>query len=462
MAMQLYNTLTRKKDVLQPIRPDTVGIYSCGPTVYWFAHIGNMRAYIFADVLRRVLQHRGYTVHHIVNITDVGHLTDDADDGEDKMIAAMRREGKSAADIARFYEQAFHRDSALLNILPAERYPRATEHIAEQIAFIERMVATGVTYQTSDGVYVDVSQVPQYGRLSGQALEEKLAGARVAQGEKRHAFDFALWKFSPTDATREMEWPSPWGRGFPGWHIECSAMAKKYLGIPFDIHTGGVDHIAVHHENEIAQAQVAEQALEANVWLHSEFLTVDGQKMSKSLGNIYTISDLQEKQFNPLSYRYFVLGAHYRTLLNFTFEGLTAAENALRKLRAIARESSAGVTPAAAYVDRFFASLEDDVRTPDALAVLWEMVNDESISSAERGATLIVFDHILGLGLESLVGVPEVIPDDIRRLIEDRETARRQKDWAASDRLRDQLLGLGWAVEDTATGPRATRRSSGR
>ena len=322
MAIYLYNTLTRNRDLFESIQEGKVHMYSCGPTVYWFAHVGNLRTYIFSDILHRLFLYHGFDVVFVMNITDVGHLTDDADAGEDKMLLAMRREGKTAYEIAQFYTNSFFEDLGRLHILPASIYPRATDHIKEQVEMIRSLEQNGFTYRTSDGIYFDTSRLTSYGMLSRQRAEEKQTGIRVNIGEKRSGTDFALWKFSPTDKQREMEWDSPWGKGFPGWHIECSAMSKKYLGIPFDIHTGGVDHIAVHHENEIAQTQGAQGCLEARFWMHADFLQVDGGKMSKSLGNLYTLDDLEKKGIHPLAYRYFVLQAHYRSKLNFTFEGL--------------------------------------------------------------------------------------------------------------------------------------------
>lgn len=359
------NTLTRQKEEFKPINLGKVGIYTCGPTVYWFAHIGNWRAYVFADLLRRALEHGGFEVRHIINITDVGHLVGDGDEGEDKMLLAMRREGKTAFDIARFYEAAFLADSGKLNILTASVYPRATEHIAEQIELVKKLEERELTYKTSDGIYFNTAALPEYGRLSGQSAEEKQAGARVEIGEKKNKTDFALWKFSPTGSKREMEWNSPWGVGFPGWHLECSAMSKKYLGVPFDIHTGGEDHIAVHHENEIAQTMGADGVFEANFWLHNAYLLVDGGKMSKSLGNIYTLNQLAEKGIEPMALRLFFLGAHYRTKLNFTFEAVQGAQKALERLRTWVGEGSEN-TDVREYRRRFFEAIDDDLNSPQA------------------------------------------------------------------------------------------------
>ncbi|MFH1142330.1 MAG: cysteine--tRNA ligase, partial [Candidatus Uhrbacteria bacterium] len=338
MEIKLYNTLTRKKEVFKPIHQGKAGIYTCGPTVYWFAHIGNMMAYVVADILHRTLEYNGLKVKQVMNITDVGHLTGDEDEGEDKMIIAMRREGKSAYDIAGFYTTKFFQDIESLNVLPAAEYPRATDHIPDQIGLVKKLEEKGFTYRTDDGIYFDTSKLPDYGKLSRQSAKDKKAGVRVDLGQKKNPTDFALWKFSPKDEQREMEWDSPWGVGFPGWHLECSAMSVKYLGIPFDIHTGGIDHIAVHHENEIAQSSGAFDKLQANWWVHSEFLVIDENKMSKSLGNFCLLDDFKKKGFEPLAFRYFILGAHYRSQHNFTWKSLEAAQNGLNNLRDAVRD----------------------------------------------------------------------------------------------------------------------------
>ncbi len=459
--MLLYNTLSRSKQEFTPIAPGRVGVYSCGPTVYWFAHIGNMRAFLFADVLCRALRFNGYTVEQVMNITDVGHLTDDASEGEDKMIVAMKREGKTAYEIAEFYAQAFFHDLATLNIVPAQKYPRATEHIAEQIEMIEQLEKNGFTYQTSDGIYFDTLKLSDYGRLSGQKSEDKQAGSRVEMGEKKNATDFALWKFSPSTSSgkkREMEWESPWGVGFPGWHIECSAMSKKYLGVPFDIHTGGIDHIAVHHENEIAQTEGAEGKLEANYWMHNEFITVDGGKMSKSIGNVYTISDLVEKGFDPLAFRYLCLQAHYRTKLNFTFESLEGAQNALNRLRDLIREWEPPKTGCESFEQKFTKAIEDDLNTPEALAVLWQLV-DSDCPTSEKAALLLKFDQVFGLQLEPYIGKLVDVPSDIQVLVDERIQARLEKDWKKSDQIRDELLQKGYILEDIPGGTRVKKVS---
>jgi cysteinyl-tRNA synthetase len=451
MSIKLYNTLTRKKEDFEPIHKGKVGIYACGPTVYWFAHIGNLRSFVFADVLRRTLLHSGLDVKFVMNITDVGHLTDDASDGEDKMIVAMKREGKTAYEIAEFYTQAFMSDSERLNILPADEYPRATGHIQEQIDMVASLEKNGYTYQTSDGIYFDTSKLKGYGRLSGQSAEEKKAGARVDMGEKKSPTDFALWKFSPENAKRDMEWESPWGKGFPGWHIECSAMSVKYLDAPFDIHTGGIDHISVHHENELAQTQGALDKLQANVWMHGDFLTVDGGKMGKSLGNLYTVDQLIEKGYDPIDFRYFLLGAHYRTQLNFTFEALTAAQNALSRLRETVRGWDDPEGGIGEFEERFNAALADDLNTPQALAVMWEVVDSDHPTSA-KAQTLLHFDEVLGLGLKRYISIQLEVPENVQVLVSEREQARNDKDWDLSDELRGKIAELGYVVEDTDNG----------
>jgi cysteinyl-tRNA synthetase len=453
----LYNTLTRQKEEFQPIHEGKVGIYACGPTVYWYAHIGNMRSFLFADILRRSLELNGLEVKLIMNITDVGHLTSDADEGQDKKIVAMQREGKTAHEIAEFYTDAFMQDLERLNIKSANVYPKATAHIQQQIDMVKRLEENGFTYKTSDGIYFDTSKLENYGRLSGQKAEEKQAGARVDMGEKRNATDFALWKFSPAESTREMEWESPWGVGFPGWHLECSAMSAEYLESPFDIHTGGIDHIAVHHENELAQTEGADGVLQANVWMHGEFITVDGGKMSKSLGNLFVVDDLIQKGYSPIDYRYFVLGAHYRSMLNFTFEAMDAAKNALRKLQELARTWETGGTILDEYADQFLEAVNDDLNTARALAAMWEMA-DSDASVADKGTTLLWMDRVLGLGLDAYVGQKLEVSDEVQQLVDEREQARAKKDWAESDRLREVIAERGYLVEDAPEGPNIKRK----
>lgn len=452
MAIHLFNTLGRKKQAFAPLVPGKVGIYSCGPTVYDFASIGNFRSFLFADVLRRMFEKNGFVVTQVMNITDVGHLVSDADDGEDKLEKGAKREGKSAWDVAAEYTKAFVEDSKQLNIEVPHVRPKATDHIAEQIAFIQDIETNGFTYVIADGVYFDTSKLEHYGQLSGQSLEEKEGGSRVAIGDKKHATDFALWKFSPAGETRQMEWESPWGKGFPGWHIECSAMSEKYLGLPFDIHTGGIDHIAVHHENEIAQTLAARNCLEANFWMHNEFLQIDGGKMSKSLNNTYTVADLEEHKIHPLSFRLFILGAHYRTPQNFTWDAVGASHAALGNIRNAVRDLPKPSDADAESMTAFMERVNDDLDTPGALAIFYGVLNHASMERSVKSATLLAMDEVLGLALEDVVARPLTIPSAVEKLVADRETARSSKDWKKSDELRDEIATLGFIAEDTAEG----------
>ncbi|MFA4955201.1 MAG: cysteine--tRNA ligase [Patescibacteria group bacterium] len=454
---KLHNTLTRQIEEFKPLKAGEVGMYTCGPTVYWDAHIGNFRTYVFEDVLQRVLELEGYAVKRVQNITDVGHLTSDEDEGEDKMEKGAAREGLSVWDIAEKYTQRFLDDAAALNIkIPPKPFLcRATDHIQEQIDLIKTLEEKGFTYKTSDGIYFDTSKYPDYGKLSGQKSAEKSEGARVAANpEKRNKTDFALWKLSTQNKKRLMEWDSPWGVGFPGWHVECSAMARKYLGQPFDIHCGGVDHIPVHHENEIAQSEAAYGVKLANYWLHGEFLLMDNQKMSKSLENISTLQDLVAKGFEPLDLRYFYLGAHYRQKQNFTLEALAAAQSALRKLRNFARGLE---KPRSVLVDveaEFLSALHEDLNIPKALAVVWKLV-DGDYPSADKAATLLWMDKTLGLSLDKYVAQPIEVPDGIKALLEERRAAREGKDWKTADEVRQKIEDRGWTVEDDKDGQRA-------
>lgn len=450
--LKIWNTASRSLEEFKPIAKGKAGLYTCGPTVYWDAHIGNMRSYVFEDILQRTLEMEGYDVKRVMNITDVGELTET---GEDKMLLGAQREGKTVQEIAQMYTERFLHDAMALHIaIPKAPFLcKATEHIPEQIELISVLDKKGIAYKTTDGVYFDTSKFPSYGSFSGQKLEDKEAGARVeVNKEKRNASDFALWKFAPKDAKRQL-WESPWGVGFPGWHIECSAMSRKYLGQPFDIHCGGVDHIPVHHENEIAQSEAAYGVKLANYWLHNEFLLVDGQKMSKSLGNVYTVSDLVLKGFDPLALRLFFLGAHYRQKQNFTWEALQASKNALTKLRNISRGLDAPKIGCADLEAEFKAALVDDLNTPKALAVMWKTLDSDYPPSA-KAATLVWMDQILGLSLDTYIAMPVAIPDDIKALAANRDIARSEKDWNGSDRLRDEIMARGWIVEDTKEGTR--------
>ncbi len=468
----LYNTLTRKKEIFKPLRRGRVGLYTCGPTVYNYAHIGNLRTFIFEDVLRRALARAGYRVRHVMNITDVGHLTSDADTGEDKMEKGAVAEGKTVWDIAKFYTNAFLRDIAALNIRRADKLIPATATIKDQIALIKKLFAKGYGYETGQAVYFDVSRFKNYTRLSRQKLNQKKTAARsdvVEDPEKRQAQDFALWfkrvgKFS--DHT--MHWVSPWGDGFPGWHIECSAIATKYLGQPFDIHTGGVDHISVHHTNEIAQSEGAVGKPLACVWMHGEFLLVQEEKMAKSAGNFYTLATITKKDVDPLAFRYLALTAHYRSRLNFSWESLAAAEQSLARLRDFIGQIQENLpssqyrrSPTSAvlkrYMQGFDKAMSDDLNMPRALAVIWDLINayhkspDEFDTAAVR-TLLLGFDAILGLDLKNIK--KESIPAAVKKLVAEREEARRQKDWHKADELRTQIHAAGYELEDKPDGPK--------
>ncbi|WP_281664637.1 cysteine--tRNA ligase [Paraburkholderia fungorum] len=451
MPLVLYDTWSRTLRAFSPIRADHVGLYCCGPTVYDHAHIGNLRTYIFEDVLRRALALNGYSVRHVVNITDVGHLVSDADEGEDKMEKGSRRTGESAWAIAERYTAAFMNDWRALNLLEPSLWCRATDHIAEQIDFIAEIERNGYAYRTTDGVYFDTSKQDDYGFLARLDAAGLQPGKRVAPGEKRHATDFALWKFTPPDTVRQMEWDSPWGRGFPGWHIECSAMSAKYLSPWFDIHCGGEDHIAVHHSNEIAQTLACHGTRLANFWMHGHFLMLDAGKMSKSGGDFVRLATLTARGIDPLAYRYLCLSAHYRSNLRFSMEALEAAQSALDRLRRAYVQWPEGGTPDDVYVDRFRLEVDQDLNLPRALAVLWEVVRSD-LPPATRRATVDCFDAVLGLRLADWEEDVSAIPADIARLAAERERARVAKDWNAADRLRDRLKTEGWQVEDSASG----------
>ncbi len=453
MPLRLYDTYSRRLRDFQPLHPPVVGLYTCGPTVYDYAHIGNLRTYVFEDILRRVLQFNGYQVKHVTNITDVGHLTSDANVGEDKMEQGSRRTGKSAWEIADLYTQAFKADLRRLNILEPTIWCRATEHIEEQIALVRCIEAKGFTYPTSDGIYFDTSRLPDYGYLARLDIRGLQAGARVDMAHKRNPTDFALWKFSPPAEKRQMEWDSPWGVGFPGWHIECSAMSAKYLGTFFDIHCGGEDHIPVHHTNEIAQTQACYGTKLANFWLHGYFLQLDAAKMAKSAGDFLRLQTLLDRAYDPLAYRYFCLNAHYRSRLNFTWEGLDGAARALDRLRAISHEWDTAGTPDEAYGARFLEHVNDDLNTPRALALTWELVKSDLPASIKK-ATLCEFDRVLGLRLAEWEPPQVVVPDEILALVEQRGRARAEKRWEEADALRDQISAAGYEVEDTPHGPR--------
>jgi len=453
-----YDTYTREVREFHPLKPGEVGLYTCGPTVYYFAHIGNMRAYIFEDLLRRTLEFNGYNVKHVMNLTDVGHLTSDADTGEDKMELGARRMGVSAWQIAEFYTAEFRKDLARLNIKEPAIWSRATEHIPEQIDFIRCIEANGFTYTTSDGVYFDTSKLPTYGFLARLDIEGLQAGTRIDMGEKKNPTDFALWKFSPADQKRQMEWDSPWGMGFPGWHIECSAMSAKYLGSYFDIHCGGEDHIPVHHSNEIAQTEACYGTRLANFWMHVHFLQMDDNtKMSKSSGDILRVETLLEQGYDPLAYRMFCLNASYRQKLNFSMDGLDAAEKSLDKLRNISHELGEPGEVDAGYLERFTEMINDDLNMPRAIALTWELVRAD-LPAAVRKATLLKFDEVLGLGLADWEPKVEEAPAEVLDLLAQRQQARTDKRWQDADALREQISAAGWELMDTPEGPKLKPR----
>lgn len=460
--MKLYNTLTRKKEEFAPLDGKTVRMYSCGPTVYNFAHIGNMRTYIFMDILRRTLRYEGYKVKGVMNITDVGHLLSDADEGEDKMEKAAKEQRKSPYEIADFYTKVFFDDLKKLNIGKPELTPKATEHIQEMLDFVYTLCEKGYGYETSDGIYFDISKFPAYGQLSGINLEDQKAGARVeVNDEKRSPFDFAIWKKAPKEHI--MQWDSRWGKGYPGWHIECSAMSKKYLGEVFDIHTGGVDHIPIHHENEIAQSYGYSGKNPAKFWMHGEFMLVNNGKMSKKLGNTYLVSQLEEMGYSPMCFRYFCLNTHYRKKLNFTFEGMDGAKTAYARLCALVAKHREGENDVseeklAAYRKEFEEDVTDDLNVPGAMGVLWTMLKEPA--SRKIYALALEMDKIFGLKLDEAKAeeVKEEFPAEITAIANERAAARAAKDWGKSDELRAKLDELGYAVKDTKEGYTLTRK----
>ncbi|MFA6089628.1 MAG: cysteine--tRNA ligase [Candidatus Woesearchaeota archaeon] len=454
MVLKIYNTLSREKEDFTPIYQGEVGMYTCGPTVYNFAHIGNMRTYIFEDVLKRVLTYNDYKVKHVMNITNVGHLTGDRDMGEDKIEKESKKENKSAYEIAEFYTTKFKDDLTNLNIEFPDIFCKATDNIQEQIDMIKILENKGFTYKTSDGIYFDTSKVSDYTKLSHQKLESLKEGARVEiNDEKRNATDFALWKFSPVDIKRQMEWESPWGVGFPGWHIECSAMSVKYLGDHFDIHCGAVDFINLHHTNELAQTEAATgKEPWVNYWIHGEFLNMkDGEKMAKSTGNFLTVkSEFLDKNINPLVYRFATFGVHYRKKMEWNNDIIISANNAYNNL--INKIKILGNNIGSINIElkeRFLENINDDLNMPKALAT----VNDVfkyGISNEDKLATLLDFDRVLGLELNKTI--KETIPSEIETLAKDRLVARAIKDWGKSDEIRDKIKDLGYEIKDVDGG----------
>lgn len=465
--MRIYNTLTRRKEEFKPIKEGEAGIYTCGPTVYNYAHIGNMRTFISEDLQVRALRFLGWKVNRVMNITDVGHLVSDADTGEDKMEQGARREGKSAWDIARFYTDEFFKDFKALNCADPDVTCRATDYIKEMIDLGLTLEKKGYTYVIpGDGVYFDTARFPDYGKLAGKShIEGIQEGARIEANEgKRNPTDFAVWKFSAPGEKRQMEWDSPWGKGFPGWHMECSAMAMKHLGETIDMHWGGEDHVAIHHTNEIAQSEAATGKPFANYWLHARFLvTGDMGKMSKSSGEFLTTGLLVKKGYDPLAYRYYCLQTHYRKQLEFTWEGLDAAYKGLERLREASRRlagAPAGGKPAGKYLSDFKAALEDDLNIPQALACAWEAARDEALPAGERLAFLKEADKVLGLDLFAAPKAEADLEPELMALVEARAAARKAKDFKRSDELRAELAARGVLVEDGPGGQKWRRKPS--
>lgn len=458
--LYLYNTLTRSKELFTPIEPGKVKMYCCGPTVYNYQHIGNLRTFFFEDILKRTLLYNGYSVFHVMNITDVGHLVSDDDEGEDKMEKGALREGKTVWDIAEYYTRVFKNDMSRLNNIPPDVYSKATDYIAEQIDMISCLEKKGFTYVTDDGVYYDTSKFPSYPDLAKLDIEGLQEGKRVKfSSEKKNITDFALWKFSPKDSTRQMEWESPWGKGFPGWHIECSAMSKKFLGPHFDIHCGGVDHIPIHHTNEIAQSEACNGEKYVNFWLHGEFLIEDSGKMSKSKGEFLTLQTLIDKGYLPMHYRYYLLNTHYRKRLNFSYEGLDTARNGYEslanKIKQLLKEIGDDRLPAPSdsYKDKFLDVLNDDLNTTEGLAVMWELLKDNSLSPSEKLSTIYDLDKVFGLELENILIEDNLdIPVEIIELADKRMDAKNNKDFALADQLRDEIKDKGYEVMDTKDG----------
>ena len=452
--IQFYNTLTRKKEEFVPINPKEVSIYTCGPTVYYYAHIGNLRAYLFMDTLRRVLKYNGYNLKHVMNITDVGHLVSDADEGEDKMIKASKREHKDPFEIAEFYTDMFMKDLKALNIDKPEIIAKATEHIKVMEEYVKQIIKNGYTYETENTIYFDTSKLDKYGVLSNLNVEEQKAGARVDfDPNKKNISDFALWIKAPENHI--MKWDSFFGKCYPGWHLECSAMGNKYLGEEFDIHTGGIDHIPVHHENEIAQGKGYCGKIPAHYWMHVEFLQINGGKMSKSLNNLYTLKDLKDRGYSPLEYRMFNFSSIYRKKINFTFEAMDSAKIALKRLkdgyqRHLNGKDKVETEVIEKFKEDFLNAINDDLNMPQAMSVVWNAIKYEK-KSKKIDDMLLDFDRVLGLEIGKLEQGEE-LPKEILELVEKRKKAREEKNWKLSDNLRDEIIKLGYNIKDTKDG----------
>jgi cysteinyl-tRNA synthetase len=457
--IDLFNTLSRTKEHFVPIDAKEVRMYTCGPTVYNYAHIGNLRSYVFADVLRRTLEYASLNVKQVMNITDIGHLSSDADSGEDKMTKGLLREGKELTlanmrQLAEFYTEKFKEDLKNLNIqLPSGLY-FASDYIKEDIELIQTLEHKGFAYKISDGVYFDTAKMPDYGILRGgtksKENKDELKSRIAENSEKKNPEDFALWKFDPT-----IGFPSPWGTGLPGWHIECSAMGMKFLGEQFDIHTGGIDHIPVHHTNEIAQSESATGKKPfVKYWLHHEFVDTGGEKMAKSEENFLQLRTLIEKGINPITYRFWLLMANYHTKMNFSWEAIEASETALKRLYGLYMELGEEVGKVSPeYQEKFKKYIFDDLDTPRALSLMWDVVKDEKVSKADRKATVLDFDKVLGLGITNLKAAKRIrIPEEVKKLLEEREEARKNKDFKKSDELRKEINALGYEIKDMADG----------
>ena len=458
--LRFFNTRTRKIEPFAPVAPPKVTLYCCGPTVYNYAHIGNLRTYVFEDLLQRTIRLAGYDLHHVMNITDVGHLESDADQGDDKMMLAAARERKSPWDIARFYEDEFFRHTDMMKIRRPDTVCRATGHIPQMIAMIERLVARGHAYAVGGNVYYDTATFPAYPDFARLQMEAQEATERVdADERKRNAADFVLWFGQSKYPNQIMKWESPWGVGFPGWHIECSAMATEYLGEMIDMHCGGIDHVPVHHTNEIAQSEGCFGHRWVNTWLHGEFLVVDDAKMAKSSGEFLHLDRLVEAGYDPMDYRYLLLTGHYRARLSFSFEALDGARQSLRTLRNLAHDwsyaaqadSDVRVAAVGEWRERFRAALANDLHVPNALAVAWKMARDQALAPAEKLSLMLEYDAIFGLDLAASTQ-SRSLPDDLMGLIARRETARADKDWATADALRDELRARGVAIKDRPGG----------
>ena len=456
MEITFYNTLTKTKEIFKPLNEKEVRIYTCGPTVYKDATIGNMRTFIFMDTLRRMLKYNGYKLKHAMNITDVGHLVSDADEGEDKMLKSAREEGKTPLEIAEYYTNRFLNDLHNLNIDMPEIICKATDHINEMIEFVKKLLENGYAYETTTAIYFDVSKLDEYGILSGINLSEQKAGARVEiDEEKRNPYDFALWIKAPENHL--MKWDSPWGLCYPGWHIECSAMGRKYLGDQFDIHTGGIDLIPTHHENEIAQSKGITNKIPARYWLHQEFLLINGGKMSKSLGNVYLLQDIIDKGYDPLTYKLFCYSSHYRNKLNFTWEAIESANKSLIKLKEgynqhLNGKEEVNTEVLEEFENDFHKAINDDLNMPVAMSVVWEAIKYPK-KSKKIAELLLKFDTVLGLKInEKINNKEEELPKEVLEMIEKRKKAREEKNWKLSDEIREELKKIGYNIKDEKNG----------